>query len=74
MKAVWLCIDKELSELIPVAAKLGFNFHNVKDNVLTLAQQLREGPYSLPESPTHYAGIGGVVINSQDEILVIKEN
>jgi len=37
IKAVWLSIDKEFSELIPVAAKLGFNFHNVKDNILTLA-------------------------------------
>jgi len=40
---------------------------------LILTKWLPQTPSTIPAPPTHFVGVGGVVINSNKEILVVKE-
>ena len=83
-KTVWLEVPIGLSELIPVAVASGFTFHhsgerpNVYspgmegDQYLMLTLQLEPGAF-IPPFATHYIGVGGVVLNEDDELLVVCE-
>ena len=70
--SIWLEIPKGRANLIPVAADLGFEFHHCETKYLMLAYQLAKDSF-LPPYATHYAGVGGVVINKSDELLVVVE-
>ena len=72
LKAIWLQIPKALSRLIPVAIDAGFNFHHTSDEYLMLTHQLIPEAH-IPPYATHYIGIGGVVINKDNELLVVSE-
>jgi ADP-ribose pyrophosphatase YjhB (NUDIX family) len=34
----------------------------------------KDEEYKLPEYATHFIGVGGLVLNSKNEILLVKEN
>jgi len=71
-KVVWLEVPIEKSALIPVAVEAGFGFHHSSEKYLMLTLRLQ--PEALiPNYATHYIGAGGVVLNSQDELLVVSE-
>ena len=83
-RAVWLEIPIGLSALIPVAVAAGFNFHHSGQHTdlhspgmeggeyLMLTAELEPGTY-LPPYATHYIGVGGVVLNEDEELLVVCE-
>ena len=70
--AVWLQVPIDRSALIPVAVEAGFTFHHSGDDYLMLIHRLVEDAH-IPPYATHYIGAGGVVINDQQEILVVRE-
>ena len=70
--SIWLEIPKGRANLIPVATDLGFEFHHCQAKYLMLTYRLVKGSF-LPPYATHYAGVGGVVINESDELLVVVE-
>ncbi len=83
-KVVWLEVPIGLSALVPVAVAAGFSFHHSgerpnlyspgmeNDQYLMLTLQLEAGAF-IPPFATHYIGIGGVVLNEDNELLVVCE-
>lgn len=72
MTSVWLKIPIEKSNLILVAVEQGFTFHHCHSAYLMLTLRLVADTF-LPPYATHYAGVGGVVLNSKRKLLVIVE-
>ena len=72
IKAVWLEVPITRSALIPVAVNQGFTFHHSGEDYLMLTCALVEGAY-MPPYATHYIGIGGVVLTTEQELLVVRE-
>ena len=68
----WLEVPTSKSTFIPIAVDAGFAFHHSSDEYLMLVYRLQEGAF-VPNYATHYIGVGGVVINDSDELLVVSE-
>ena len=83
-KTVWLEVPIGLSALVPVAVSAGFSFHHSgerpnlyspgmeDDQYLMMTLQLEAGAF-IPPFATHYIGVGGVVLNTDRELLVVCE-
>ena len=71
-KLLWVTFDLKNSNLIETAVKNGFTFHNCDSDYVMMVKELVPNPI-VPTSPTHTIGVGAVVINDKNEILVIKE-
>lgn len=71
-RTVWLEIPRQKAYLISAAIELGFEFHHCQAEYLMLTYRLIEGSF-LPPYATHYAGVGGVVLNEAKELLVVVE-
>jgi len=71
-RLVWLDVPLSLATHIPVATQAGFFFHHSDEDRLTLVCRLVEGAF-VPTHATHYIGVGGVVINDRQELLVVCE-
>ena len=71
-KVVWMEVPLGKSAVIPAAVEAGFTFHHAEEGYAMLTLQLVEGAY-IPPYATHYVGVGGVVINDANELLVVSE-
>ncbi len=71
-KLVWLEVSSEKAALIPVAVDAGFSFHHTGEEYLMLVRRLAEDA-TIPPFASHYIGAGGVVVNSANELLVVRE-
>lgn len=71
-KLLWITFTLKHAPLIPLASKNGFTFHNCEKEFIMMVKELVSNPI-VPTSPTHTLGVGAVVINEENEILVIKE-
>ena len=69
---IWLTLPIDLAHLIATATTQGFTFHNCLATEVTLVFKSQEVDF-VPFVPTHSLGAGGLVQNSQGEILVIRE-
>lgn len=69
---IWLTLERHHGELIPVALKQGFEFHNCHANEVTLICRLVELSFA-PFAPTHTIGTGAIVINDKNELLVMRD-
>jgi ADP-ribose pyrophosphatase YjhB (NUDIX family) len=72
-RLIWLQIPTEKAHLIPIAINHGFTFHHCKPAYLMLSRPLVPD-VTIPGFATHFIGVGGVVLNEQQELLVIVEN
>ncbi|GLT91105.1 hypothetical protein SLE2022_090120 [Rubroshorea leprosula] len=72
-KGVWLKLPVERSDLVPVAVKEGFEYHHAERAYVMLTYWLPGGPCMLPANATHQVGVGGFVINDNNEVLVVQE-
>ncbi|KAF8032690.1 hypothetical protein BT93_D1573 [Corymbia citriodora subsp. variegata] len=72
-QGIWLKLPLQLSELVPIAVKEGFRYHHAETNYVMLTYWLPEGPCMLPGNASHQVGVGGLVINDKDEVLVVQE-
>lgn len=72
-KIVWLEIPVAKAKLVSPATKLGFTFHHATETYLMMTLRLEANVGMLPYA-SHYAGVGGVVLDEQDNILVVREN
>ncbi|KAM7491181.1 hypothetical protein LguiA_034102 [Lonicera macranthoides] len=72
-EGVWLKLPLEKSELVPIAVKEGFEYHHAERGYVMLTQWLPEGPCMLPANASHQVGVGGFVINDNNEVLVVQE-
>lgn len=69
---IWIYIDIKNSDFIPIATKKGFFFHSCDENYVLVVKRLKENAI-VPTAANHTLGVGAVVINDKNEILVIKE-
>lgn len=69
---IWLTLPIDLAHLIAIATSQGFTFHNCLPSEVTLTFKFEAENY-VPFAPTHSLGAGGLVQNTQGEILVIRE-
>lgn len=69
---IWIYIDIKKSDFIPVATKKGFIFHSCSEEYVLLVKRLKENAI-IPTASNHTLGVGAVVINDKNELLVIKE-
>ncbi|XP_034698088.1 nudix hydrolase 8 isoform X1 [Vitis riparia] len=72
-KGVWLKLPAERSELVPIAVKEGFQYHHAERGYVMLTYWIPEGPCMLPSNASHHVGVGGFVINDNNEVLVVQE-
>lgn len=69
---IWIYIDISKSDFIPIATKNGFFFHSCDENYVLVVKRLKENSI-IPTAANHTLGVGAVVINEKNELLVIKE-
>lgn len=72
VKVVWLPLISERSHLIPVANRLGFEYHHCTGCDLLMVRRL-EADAVIPSFATHTIGVGAVVLSDNSEILTIVE-
>ena len=69
---IWLELVSKQSQHIAIALEEGFEFHNCEATRVTLTYQVKADAY-IPVSPTHTIGVGAVVINDKNEILMVRD-
>ena len=69
---LWLDLSINQHEQLSFALSVGFEFHNCEATRTTLTFRVQEEAY-IPVAPTHTIGVGAVVINKQDEILLVRD-
>ena len=69
---LWLDLMTTQHEQLAFALSLGFEFHNCEARRTTLTYRVQEEAY-IPVAPTHTIGVGAVVINKQNEILLVRD-
>lgn len=69
---IWIYIDISKSDFIPYATKEGFFFHSCDEDYILLVKKLKTNAI-LPTAANHTLGVGAVVLNEKNEILVVKE-
>ncbi len=69
---IWIYIDISKSNFIPIATSRGFYFHSCDENYILVVKKLNPNAI-IPTSANHTLGVGAVVINEKNELLVIKE-
>jgi len=69
---IWIYIDIKNSDFIPVATSKGFFFHSCDEDYILVVKRLIPNAI-IPTAANHTLGVGAVVINENNEILVIKE-
>jgi ADP-ribose pyrophosphatase YjhB (NUDIX family) len=72
--AVWISCPMVAADCIAAAAKLGFTYHHAEGEEAMLSLWLSDRVVSkIPPFATHTVGVGGFVLNSAGEVLVVKE-
>lgn len=69
---IWIYVDISKSDFIPVATKKGFYFHSCDEDYILLVKRVKENAI-VPTAANHTLGVGAVVLNEKNELLVIKE-
>jgi ADP-ribose pyrophosphatase YjhB (NUDIX family) len=69
---LWLDLTTQQYQHIAIALELGFEFHNCEAQRTTLTYQLKTDAY-IPVPPTHTTGVGAIVINDKNEILLVRD-
>lgn len=71
--AVWLELQASQGNLIAAAAAAGFTFHSAEGRTCNMMQWLQDRPCPVPPFATHHVGVGGVVLDSDRRILLVKD-
>ncbi|KAK4744254.1 hypothetical protein SAY87_010566 [Trapa incisa] len=72
-KGVWIKVPIEYVNLVETAVKEGFWFHHAEPNYLMLVYWIPKTAHTIPSNATHRVGIGAVVMNQNNEVLVVQE-
>jgi len=74
LKAIWLIVPSKHSHLIHHFTKNEYKFHHVEENdILCLYKWLLNTPCNLPNYASRYLGVGGLILNKDGQILLVKE-
>ncbi|KAH8306554.1 hypothetical protein KR018_011965 [Drosophila ironensis] len=73
-RAIWFRVYKDQSDCVPVLAENGFDFHHARTGVVVMYRWLPEQEsVNLPTYAHTMMGVGGLVVNDQDEVLVVTD-
>lgn len=73
-RAIWFRVYKEQADWVPVLAENGFDFHHARFGEVVLYRWLpKDESSNLPTYAHTLMGVGGLVINDQDEVLVVSD-
>jgi 8-oxo-dGTP pyrophosphatase MutT (NUDIX family) len=72
-RGIWIKVPIEKSALIPVAVSKGFVFHHAQPSHVMLTRWLSSEENKLPHYAHTHLGVGGLVLNENNEVLVITE-
>ena len=70
---VWLKIPLACAALAGVGASQGFSFHHAKPDYVLMTRWLLASPSPLPAYAFTQVGVGGVVINTKRQVLMVQE-
>ncbi|CAH0719391.1 unnamed protein product, partial [Brenthis ino] len=74
-KCIWFKVHINDAVIVPILANNGFNFHHSRDNFVVMFKWLlKNSTPNLPPACHTNLGVGGLVINDNNEILVVSEN
>jgi 8-oxo-dGTP pyrophosphatase MutT (NUDIX family) len=72
--SLWVEVPMCRASLVEDMAEFGLRFHHAEGETAVLNLWLRDGQASkIPAFATHNVGVGGLVVNSRDEILCVRE-
>jgi ADP-ribose pyrophosphatase YjhB (NUDIX family) len=72
-RGVWMHVPIEHAGAAAAAARHGFSYHSAEGGASVLLRWLPDGPCPVPAFATHIVGVGGLVINSKQEVLCVRE-
>ncbi|CAH2106450.1 unnamed protein product [Euphydryas editha] len=73
-RCIWFKIYISDAALVPILANEGFNFHHSRHNFVMMYKWLpKNSTVNLPPACHTSLGVGGLVINDNNEILVVIE-
>ncbi|SPP78588.1 nudix hydrolase 8 [Drosophila guanche] len=73
-RAIWFRVYKEQADWVPILAASGFDFHHARTGMVVMYRWLPTHESSnLPNYAHTLLGVGGLVINDKDEVLVVSD-
>ncbi|HHD75393.1 MAG TPA: NUDIX domain-containing protein [Campylobacterales bacterium] len=69
---IWIDLTTKQAIHISIAIAMGFEFHNCEAQRTTLTFKVKKDAY-IPVAPTHTIGVGAVVINDKNELLMVRD-
>ncbi|KAF8023291.1 hypothetical protein BT93_F0706 [Corymbia citriodora subsp. variegata] len=72
-RGVWIKLPIELVNLVEAAVAEGFWYHHAEPKYLMLVYWIPQSAHTIPANATHRVGVGVVVMNEKDEVLVVQE-
>ncbi|KAJ3448341.1 hypothetical protein M0812_00820 [Anaeramoeba flamelloides] len=74
-RGVWCKVSIKSSQLIPVLVEeFSFTFHHTKPDYIMLTKWLPKNEMNvLPQYPITNVAVGGLVMNDQNQVLLVKE-
>lgn len=73
-RGMWVKIQTAHAALVPALTNIGFDFHHAQPGYVMMTLWMCDNlPNHLPEYANQYIGVGGFVVNSSNQVLVIRE-
>ncbi|XP_063824909.1 uncharacterized protein LOC135074522 [Ostrinia nubilalis] len=73
-RCIWFKVDIKNADWVPLLANEGFNFHHSRDNFVMMYKWLpTDRPANLPPACHTNLGVGGLVLNDKNQMLVVVE-
>lgn len=72
-RGIWLKVPLCCASLAGPAAAQGFRFHHAQPDYVLLTRWLSESPSPLPKYGFTQIGVGGIVVNGRNQVLMVKE-
>ncbi len=72
---VWLTIGERYVDVIKIALRYGFSFHhaNSEEGIVMTKWLAKDRENKFPEYVHHQIGVGGFVLNKNNEVLCVQE-
>eukprot|EP00746_Dinoflagellata_sp_MGD_P016911 gnl/MRDRNA2_/MRDRNA2_138510_c0_seq1.p1 gnl/MRDRNA2_/MRDRNA2_138510_c0~~gnl/MRDRNA2_/MRDRNA2_138510_c0_seq1.p1 ORF type:complete len:515 (-),score=93.73 gnl/MRDRNA2_/MRDRNA2_138510_c0_seq1:84-1628(-) len=72
-RGIWFKVPQCCARFVPVLISEGFRYHHAKPDYVMLARWLENSESKLPTYGFTQVGVGGLVINSKNEVLMVQE-